>query len=48
MGLVRFAVLSHATRTAVYALGGIDDVSVQRLAGLRLSGIALIGGWTDS
>lgn len=47
MGLVRFAALSHAARTAVYALGGIDDVSVQKLSGLRLSGIALIGGWTE-
>ena len=45
LGVVRLAALSHATRTPVYALGGIDAESVRRLPALPLCGIALISGW---
>lgn len=42
LGVVRFAALS---RGRVYALGGVDAASVQRLAASNACGIALIGGW---
>lgn len=45
LGVVRFAQIARGARR-VYALGGIDAQSAQRLAGLRIAGIALIGGWT--
>jgi thiamine-phosphate pyrophosphorylase len=46
LGVMRFA--SFARRAPhVYALGGVDAVSVQRLAAHPLSGVALIGGWVE-
>lgn len=45
LGIVRFAQIAREARR-VYALGGIDAASARRLAGLRIAGIALIGGWT--
>jgi thiamine-phosphate pyrophosphorylase len=47
LGAVRFAALAAGARAA-YALGGIDGDSAQRLAALRLAGVALIGGWLRS
>jgi thiamine-phosphate pyrophosphorylase len=47
LGLARFGARAHGARH-VYALGGIDAISVQRLAALRICGVALIGGWTRS
>jgi thiamine-phosphate pyrophosphorylase len=47
LGAVRFATLAVRARAA-YALGGIDGESAQRLAALRLAGVALIGGWLRS
>jgi thiamine-phosphate pyrophosphorylase len=43
-GPVRFAALARGA-PVVYALGGIDARSVQRLAAMPVCGIALIGGW---
>lgn len=47
LGVARFAALLAGERR-VYALGGVDADSVQRLSALRLSGVALIGGWIRS
>lgn len=44
LGVARFASLANSARH-VYALGGVDAVSVQRLAAMRIAGVALIGGW---
>ncbi|MDZ4866514.1 MAG: thiamine phosphate synthase [Alphaproteobacteria bacterium] len=46
LGAVRFALLARGA-LRVYALGGVDAVSVQRLTALRISGVALIGGWVE-
>jgi thiamine-phosphate pyrophosphorylase len=46
LGALRVARLASEARIPAYALGGIDAVSVQRVSAARLSGIALIGGWT--
>lgn len=45
LGVARFAALANGARR-VYALGGVDAASVQRLAATRICGVALIGGWT--
>lgn len=45
LGVVRFAAQS---RGRVYALGGVDASSAQRLAASGACGIALIGGWIRS
>lgn len=45
LGVVRLAALR---RQAVYALGGIDAVSIDRLASSGVAGVALIGGWIRS
>ena len=47
LGLVLFATLARKA-PRVYALGGVDAISVQRLSALPLSGVALIGGWIRS
>ena len=47
LGAARFASLANGARH-VYALGGVDAVSVQRLFALPLCGVALIGGWVRS
>lgn len=47
LGAVRFAALAHGARH-VYALGGVDAQSAQRLSAQPLSGVALIGGWVRS
>lgn len=47
LGVCRLAALVRAGHR-VYALGGVDADSVQRLSALRLSGVALIGGWIRS
>jgi len=46
LGALRLRALCTRSRVAAYALGGIDAKSIQRLAALPLSGVALIGGWT--
>lgn len=46
IGVLRLAGLSVRARIAAYALGGVDAATIQRLAALPLSGVALIGGWT--
>jgi thiamine-phosphate pyrophosphorylase len=46
LGAARFASLVNGARH-VYALGGVDAVSVHRLTALRISGVALIGGWVE-
>lgn len=48
LGALRAAMLASEARIPAYALGGIDTTSVQRVSGARLSGIALIGGWTGA
>lgn len=47
LGVVRFAQLARAGRAerAVYALGGVETKTIQRLHAHRIVGIALIGGW---
>jgi thiamine-phosphate pyrophosphorylase len=45
LGAVRFAALTAATWTKVYALGGIDARSSVRLGRIPIAGVALIGGW---
>lgn len=47
LGRVRFAALARQTRR-VYALGGVDAVSVQRLATMPICGLALISGWVGA
>jgi thiamine-phosphate pyrophosphorylase len=46
LGALRLAALAAQARVAAYALGGIDADSIARLSAARLSGVALIGGWT--
>lgn len=46
LGVLRLTALSVQARVAAYALGGVNADSIQRLAALPLSGVALIGGWT--
>jgi thiamine-phosphate pyrophosphorylase len=43
LGPVRFAALASAAGLPVFALGGIDDGTAQRLAGMRVAGFAAIG-----
>jgi thiamine-phosphate pyrophosphorylase len=45
LGVVRFAAIALGARR-VYALGGVDALSVQRLPAVPIAGVALIGGWT--
>ncbi|MDZ4738664.1 MAG: thiamine phosphate synthase [Alphaproteobacteria bacterium] len=45
LGVVRFAAMSAGCACPVYALGGIDANSINRLGGLRLAGVALMRGW---
>lgn len=44
LGILRFAVWARASRTPVYALGGVNNRSVARLRGTESWGIAAIGG----
>jgi thiamine-phosphate pyrophosphorylase len=44
LGVLRFAAWARASRIPVYALGGVDAVSVARLRPTRACGIAGIGG----
>ncbi len=43
LGPVRFAALAHAAALPVYALGGVNGASAQRLNGSGAAGIAAIG-----
>jgi thiamine-phosphate pyrophosphorylase len=45
LGVARFASLATGTPRRVYALGGVDAASAQRLSAMPICGIALIGGW---
>jgi thiamine-phosphate pyrophosphorylase len=45
LGVVRFASIALRARR-VYALGGIDASSIQRLLTVPIAGVALISGWT--
>lgn len=47
LGVVRFAAIAGRVRAAVYALGGVNAETVQRLTASRINGVALIGGWTN-
>ena len=47
LGALRLTALATQARIGVYALGGIDCISVQRLIAAPLNGVALIGGWTE-
>jgi thiamine-phosphate pyrophosphorylase len=46
LGALRIAALAAEARVGTYALGGVDARSIGRLSAARLSGVALIGGWT--
>jgi thiamine-phosphate pyrophosphorylase len=48
LGALRAAMLASEARIPVYALGGIDAASALRVSAARLSGVALIGGWTGA
>ncbi len=45
LGVVRLAAMSAGCGCPVYALGGVDANSINRLGGLRLAGVALVRGW---
>ena len=42
LGVSRFCFVAHASPVAVYALGGVNEKTVRRLAGARLAGVAAI------
>jgi thiamine-phosphate pyrophosphorylase len=46
LGVVRLSAMTQWSPT--YALGGVDAKSIGRLTGARLSGVAVIGGWTKN
>jgi thiamine-phosphate pyrophosphorylase len=45
IGILRFALWAKNSPLPVYALGGMSPMSVRRLKGCRISGIAGIGGF---
>jgi len=45
LGVVRLAALATNARAPSFALGGVDEGSIQRLSAVPLCGVALIGGW---
>ena len=45
LGQEGLGVIVAAARQPVFALGGIDDATVQRLASVRVAGFGLIRGW---
>lgn len=47
LGPWRFAALVHLSRRPIYALGGVDNTSIRRLAGSGACGIAAIGAFRD-
>ena len=42
LGVSRFCFVAHASSVAVYALGGVNEKTVRRLAGAPLAGVAAI------
>lgn len=48
LGIARFASLVQGAAIPAYALGGITYENAARLSALRVSGLALIGGWIRS
>jgi thiamine-phosphate pyrophosphorylase len=42
LGVSRFCFVAHASPVAVYALGGVNEKTIRRLAGARLAGVAAI------
>lgn len=46
LGVVRLAAISGKLRSAAYALGGVNEETIQSIADVPLCGVALIGGWT--
>ena len=47
IGVVRFRLVATRARLPIYALGGVNARTVQRLAGAALAGIAAIEGLTN-
>jgi len=45
LGATRLAAIISSARQPVFALGGIDEETVRRLASLRVAGFGLIRGW---
>lgn len=43
LGIIRFAALCQASKVPVYALGGVNAVTIKRLRGNDISGIGAIG-----
>lgn len=48
LGTAQFCALATVSGVPVYALGGVDALSVGRLAATPICGVALIGGWIRS
>lgn len=48
LGATGLAAMIAMARQPVFALGGIDEATVRRLASLRVAGFGLIRGWFDS
>ncbi len=48
LGIVRFAALAASARVPVFALGGIDANTIDRLGAAPIAGVGVIGAWVRS